>query len=110
MPTKTRNKTPAFSNAQPLCFKAYHEGKNPKGIMLRAEPSGTKNQYQEIAINASIGNQIIADILIGLDEKGNLRILCTADSHVDEHAISIFPETSTKKMIKKGTASFDNVI
>jgi hypothetical protein len=91
---KTRTKKPdAFQHSKPFEFPARNAGKNPKGIMLRAEPTGDPGNYQEIAFRAFRKAKATADFLVGLDQGGNLRVLITADGDGDgDHAIAVYPE------------------
>jgi hypothetical protein len=74
-------------------FPAQNAGNNPKGIVLRAEPTGDSSIYQEIAVRAFRKGKAIADILVGLDQNGNLRVLVTADGDGNgDHAFAVYPE------------------
>jgi len=91
---KTRSKnSDAFRRSNPFEFSARNAGKNPKGIVLRSEPAGDPAIYQEIAVRAFRKGKAVADILVGLDHDGNLRVLVTADGDGDgDHATAVYPE------------------
>lgn len=100
--TPTRAKRDAFSFAKAFEFSARNAGKNPKAIRLRAEPSGDGEGYREIAVRAFRGPEAIADILVGLDARGNLRVVCTANGEGDgAHAVAFFPELPADEMVKR---------
>lgn len=100
--TPTRTRTDAFNSAKAFEFPARNAGKNPKAIRLRAEPSGDGSSYREIAVRAFRGSEVIADILVGLDTHGNLRVVCTANGEGDgDHAVAFFPELPADEMVKR---------
>ena len=99
--TWVRKRIDKFRSAKAFEFAAKNGGKNPKVIRLRAEPSGDGASYQEIAVRAFRGSEAIADILFGLDARGNLRIACTTSGEGNgDHAIAIFPELPVDEMVK----------
>ena len=54
------------------------------------------------AIRAFRGSNAIADILVGLDIHGNLRVICTSNGEGDgDHAIALFPELPADEMVKR---------
>ncbi len=100
--TRSPKRIDPFRAAKAFEFPARNGGKNPKAINLRAEPSGDGVRYQEIAVRAFRGAQAIADILVGLDAHGNLRVVCTAGGNGDgDHAIAVFPELPADEMVKR---------
>jgi len=83
-------------------FPALHNGVNPRGVVLVAEPVGEKGIFQEIAITAVLGDKRIADITVGIDETGEVRALITSDGDGDgDHPISVYPERSKLNAIKR---------
>lgn len=100
--TRSRRKIDEFCSAKAFEFAARNNGKNPKAIKLRAEPSGDGANYREIAIRVLRGSNAIADILVGLDIHGNLRVVCTSNGKGDgDHAIALFPELPADEMVKR---------
>jgi len=98
---RTRNRSNSFHSAKAFEYPARNAGQNPKAIRLRAEPSGDGRNYREIAVRAFRGSKAIADILVGLDAHGNLRVVCTANGKGDaDHLVSLFPELSAGEMMK----------
>lgn len=98
---KTRPKRDSFNSSKAFEYPARNAGKNPKAIRLRAEPSGDGTGFQEIAVRAFRGSKAIADILVGLDSQGNLRVVCTANGDGDgDHAVALFPESRAEEMVK----------
>ena len=91
---KARTRTPdPFRRSKPFAFSARNAENDPKAIMLRAEPTGDPGIYQEIAVRAFCKERAIADILVGLDQEGNLRVLVTADGDGNaDHALAVYPE------------------
>ena len=76
-----------------LRCEAMHSGQNPQGIRLEGELTGDPGIYQEMRISAFKGKECIGDILVGLDEAGELRVMATADNAGDDdHQILIFPQ------------------
>lgn len=100
--TRSRRKVDEFRSAKAFEFAARNSGKNPKAIKLRAEPSGDGANYREIAIRVLRGSNAIADILVGLDTYGNVRVVCTSNGEGDgDHAIALFPELPADEMAKR---------
>lgn len=100
--TPTRTRRDAFNSAKVFDFPARNAGKNPKAVRLRAEASGDGTDYREIAVRAFRGSKAVADILVGLDAHGNLRVVCTANGEGDgNHAVAIFPELPADEMVKR---------
>jgi hypothetical protein len=98
---KTRRKHDSFNSSKAFEYPARNAGMNPKAIRLRAEPSGDGAHYREITVRAFRGSKAIADILVGLDSRGNLRVICTANGEGDgDHAVALFPESPAEKMVK----------
>lgn len=99
---RARRRIDKFHSAKAFELAAKNDGKNPKAIRLRAEPSGDGASYQEIAVRAFRGSKAIADILVGLDIHGNLRVVCTANGRGDgDHAVALFPELAAEEMVKR---------
>lgn len=102
---RTRSARSSFDSGKPFEFPAANAGKNPKAIRLRAGPSGDGAAYREIAVRAFRGSKAIADILVGLDASGNLRVVCTANGEGDgNHALTIFPELPATEMVRCDSA------
>jgi hypothetical protein len=100
--TRARQRIDKFRSAKAFEFAARNGGKNPKAIKLRAEPSGDGESYQEIAVRAFRGSTAIADIVVGLDARGNLRVVCTANGKGNgNHAVALFPELPAGNMVKR---------
>jgi hypothetical protein len=90
-----------FHGARAFEFAARNGGANPRAVRLRAEPSGDGNNYQEIAVRAFRGRAAIADLVVGLDSHGNLRVVCTAGGQGNgDHAVALFPELPASEMVK----------
>jgi len=89
-------------------FTSRNGGNNPKGVRLRAEPSGDGNDYREIAVRAFRGRKAIADMVVGLDVYGNLRVVCTANGEGDgDHAVALFPELPAGEMVRHTVCDLD---
>lgn len=74
---------------------ALHGGTNPREIMLEASTAGDPGVFHEINVSAHIGERCIADIVIGIDESGEVRILSTVCGHGEnDHTIAVYPERS----------------
>ncbi len=109
MQKRARSKGGSFNSAKAFEFPARNSGKNPKAIRLRAEPSGDGTTYREIAVRAFRGPKAIADMLVGLDAHGNLRVVCTANGEGDgDHAVTLFPELPAADMVKQGTCGLSS--
>jgi hypothetical protein len=97
-----------FHTAKAFEFAARNGGKNPKAVRLRTEPSGDGNDYREIAVRAFRGSEAIADMVVGLDAHGNLRVVCTADGEGDgDHAVALFPELPAGEMVRRTVCDLD---
>ncbi len=98
----------SFHTAKAFEFAARNGGKNPKAVHLRAEPSGDGNDYREIAVRAFRGTEAIADLVVGLDVHGNLRVVCTANGDGDgDHAVALFPELPAREMVRRTVCDLD---
>lgn len=87
-----------FREAKAFTFPALHHGRNLKKIRLSAEPAGDPDLYQEICVAAFRGKKCIADILIGLNAKGELRVLISGENYPDEHALAVYPQRRHGRM------------
>jgi len=97
-----------FHTAKAFEFAARNGGKNPKAVRLRAEPSGDGSDYREIAVRAFRGSEAIADMVVGLDAHGNLRVVCTADGEGDgDHVVVLFPELPAGEMVRRTVCDLD---
>lgn len=73
---------------------AMNDGRNPQGIVLEADESGDRGIYNEIRVSALKGEDCVADILVGLDEKGQVRVLVTTGNEGDgDHAVAVYPQS-----------------
>ena len=98
----------SFHTAKAFEFAARNGGKNPKAVRLRAEPSGDGNDYREIAVRAFRGTEALADLVVGLDVHGNLRVVCTANGDGDgDHAAALFPELPAREMVRRTVCDLD---
>jgi len=98
----------SFHTAKAFEFAARNGGKNPKAVRLRAEPSGDGNDYREIAVRAFRGTEALADLVVGLDVHGNLRVVCTANGEGDgDHAAALFPELPAREMVRRTVCDLD---
>lgn len=76
-----------------LRCEAMHSGLNPQGVRLEGSLTGDPGIYQEMRISAFKGEECIGDVLVGLDENGELRVMVTADGDGDdEHQVHVFPQ------------------
>lgn len=71
-----------------------HEGENPHGVTAEAVVTGQGDAFREIRVSAFAGDgHCIGDVLVGLNEQGELRALVTTDGDGDgDHAIAVYPE------------------
>jgi hypothetical protein len=98
----------SIHTAKAFEFAARNGGKNPKAFRLRAEPSGDGNNYREIAVRAFRGTEAIADMVVGLDAHGDLRVVCTANGEGDgDHAVAFFPELPAGEMVRRTVGDRD---
>jgi hypothetical protein len=55
-----------------------------------------------MAVRAFQDGKAIGDVLVGLDAKGDLRVLVTADGDGDsDHALALYPERTAENMVEK---------
>ncbi len=95
-----------FHTAKASEFFARNGGRNPQAIRLRAEPSGDGENYQEIAIRAFRGRDAIADLVVGPNSDGNLRVVCTADGRGDgDRAVALFPGLAAGQMVLRAVCN-----
>jgi len=51
-----------------------------------------------------------ADLVVGLDSEGNLRVVCTAGGRGDgDHAVALFPELPAGEMIRRTVSNLGRV-
>lgn len=90
---KDKVETDMANNTSITRLNLLHNGANPQGIMADAEITGDAGIYNEIRMSAydKEGN-CIGDVLMGLDEKGELRVLLTTGGDGDgDHSVAIYP-------------------
>lgn len=69
-----------------------HSGRNPQGFTADVVRSGDPGIYDELRLGVYRGGNCVADVLVGLNEAGEPRILCTvAGNGNDGKQIAIFP-------------------
>ncbi len=75
-------------------FSLAHEGNNPRGISAEVAASVGAENYREIMGSAyAPDGRCIGDVVIGLNEKGDLRVLVTTDGDGEgDHGIAVYPE------------------
>jgi hypothetical protein len=94
--------TKIYEEAKGFQFPAMHMGNNPQSITLCAVPSGDLGIYQEISVTSAIGDKCIGNVLIGLNEEGELRVLVTTGGDGDEEPQwAIFPQRPSSKSIEE---------
>lgn len=87
--------------SKPLRIKALYDGKNPRNIFLEAEETGDPDIYQEIRVGAFKSRDCVADILVGLNDRGEVRVLITTEGEGDgDPAIAVYPERSLREAIE----------
>jgi len=97
----------SFHTAKAFEFVARN-GENHKAVRLRAEPSGDGNDYRETAVRAFRGTDAIADLVVGLDVHGNLRVVCTANGEGNvDYAVALFPELPAREMVRRTVCDLD---
>lgn len=90
-----------FKAISPVEFTALHSGQNPNQIRIRVERRGDAGIYHEVAIRGLKLGKAMADVLVGLNEKGELRVLVTSDGDGDgDHAIAVYPERPRGQMVE----------
>ncbi len=83
-------------------FSLLHGGSNVFGYTAEARRTGDPNEYHEVRVSVFGGEQhrCIADILVGLNESGEVRALVTADGDGDsDHCIAIYPQRPKDRAI-----------
>ncbi|MCK5307118.1 MAG: hypothetical protein KAJ73_00770 [Zetaproteobacteria bacterium] len=81
-----------------------HNGANPHDIRADAEVTGDVGLYNELRMGAyGPDGECIADVLMGLDEHGELRVLITTDGKGEEdHNIAVYPLRDVNQAIQLG--------
>ncbi len=89
-----------------LSCEAIHLGTNPQGLRLEASLTGDWGIFQEIRISAFKGDGCVGDVLVGLNDKGELRVLVTTDGDGDEeHPVAVFPQRRLDEAVETDTIS-----
>ena len=90
-----------FNSRSVISFPAKHSGWNPQNIKLTAEATGEAGIFQEMAVSAFVDNDRIADVLVGLDEAGELRVLITANGEGDgDKRVAVYPQRPENKSVE----------
>ena len=91
----------SFTNAKAFEFPARYDGKNPRKIILHAEPLCGDEPYQEIAIQAKLPDgTLVADIVFGVNDAGEVRAICTTGGDGDgDHDIAVYPERNVSAAV-----------
>ncbi len=101
MPEKTKD-IAEFKKVKPAEFNPLHSRQNPNNLRLRIERTGDPGIYHEVAVRGFKDGKPIADILVGLNEQGELRVLITSDGDGEsDHAIAVFPQKPREQMVEK---------
>ena len=76
------------------CFSLAHDGNNPRGLTAEVNATVGGASYREIMVSAyAPDGRCIGDVVIGLNEEGELRVLVTTDGDGDGgHGIAVYPE------------------
>lgn len=71
-----------------------HDGGNSRSLMVEAAVTGQGEAFREIRVSAFASDgRCIGNIVVGLNEQGELRALLTADGEGNsDHAIAVYPE------------------
>lgn len=71
-----------------------HAAANPQGLVAEFGQTGDSGIYDEVRVSVLRPDGLcIGDVLVGLNEKGELRVLVTANADGDgEHPIAIYPQ------------------
>ena len=80
-------------------FSLCHTGNNPESFTAEAgrtgdyEPDTGRSIYEEVRIGLFRGDSTdcVADILVGLTETGEPRVIVSADGNGDSHAFALYP-------------------
>ena len=85
-----------------ISIDAMYDGENPENVKLVAEVPGDPGIYQEISVSAFKGNKCIADVIVGINEDGEVRVLITIDGDGDgDKEIAVYPERPRDQAVKK---------
>lgn len=86
-------------------FDLRHNGNNPFGFHADAERTGDLNIYNEVRVGIyDAAGECVADILVGLTESGEPRVLVTCDGEGEgDHRIAVFPLRSAEEMVEEFT-------
>jgi hypothetical protein len=81
-------------------FELMNEGKNPEGYTANAIRSGDSGIYNEISVCIfNKESKCIGDILIGLTQHGEPRVLVSKDGDCDGDKIAVYPLRKQENMI-----------
>lgn len=73
-------------------IRLSHSGKNPVGYTADVARSGDPGIYDELRVGVYDGDNCVADVLVGLTEKGEPRVLCTVNGDGDgDPQVAVFP-------------------
>lgn len=81
-------------------FELVNDQKS-NGFLVTACKSGDKGIYEELSIGVTQNGELVADILVGLDQRGQLRIASSLNANPDHHQTVIYPMTVDGKSIEE---------
>jgi hypothetical protein len=91
-----------MKNPKKILIEALSDGENPRGIKLVAQEFGDPGIYQEISVSAFKEDECIADIIVGINEDGEVRVMITVDSNGDgDKELLVYPERPLGQAIKR---------
>lgn len=82
-----------------ICLWALHSGQNPQGLGIQAHPCGDAELYHELRVGVYKKDDCLADILVGLTEAGEIRVLISAGNDASTQKIAVYPQRELHEAI-----------
>lgn len=73
-------------------FELVNESKS-NGFFVEARKSGDQGIYEELSIGVTHHGELVADVLVGIDPTGQLRLATSLNANPDHHQTTIYPMT-----------------
>jgi len=79
---------------------AAHGGNNPENVRFTVAKAGDPGIYNEIGIDAHIGEDCVASILVGISASGEIRVLSTTSGDGDgERNVALYPQRDGEDIV-----------
>lgn len=84
-------------------FRLLNDSNNPDGYTAEAARTGDAGVYEEVRIGIFKGNdnECLGDVLVGVDSKGEPRVLLSSGGFGDEQSHAFYPMRNAEKAVER---------